>query len=314
MKSTILIAGPTASGKSAFSLMLADALNGMVINADSMQVYKDLRVLTARPSIEEEAQAPHKLYGYLDAEQVCSAADWVKVAIVEIRKAQAEGKVPIVVGGTGMYFKFLVDGVANIPAVDADIRRAVRMECEDKGSECLHGQLQDCDPSSFERLHPSDSQRICRAIEVFRSTGKSLSQWQQNNEPGPLWQDDQNGDVYKYVLSIDRESLYDRCNRRFDLMLEQGMMDEVKALKARNLDSTLPCMKSLGYPDLSRYLDSIETLEKAIENSKMQTRRFAKRQLTWFRNQFKHWDFINTQQLESQTAILLKDINKKAID
>ncbi|WND02076.1 tRNA (adenosine(37)-N6)-dimethylallyltransferase MiaA [Temperatibacter marinus] len=311
MKHTILIAGPTASGKSAFALMLAKKMNGVVINADSMQVYRDLRILTARPSQEEEAEAPHKLYGYLDASDVCSAADWTVDAIKEIRAAQARGQLPIVVGGTGMYFRFLLEGVATIPKIEPAIRESVRQECEQYGSEALHARLREIDPPLFKKLHSADSQRICRALEVWLSSGKALSEWQKKNEPGPLLSEDQEGVVHKYVLSLDRETLYDRCNLRFDLMMEQGTMNEVENLNRRGLDSNLPCMKSLGYPDLIRYLNKEVSLEVAIENSKMQTRRFSKRQLTWFRNQFSQWNFIDTQQLERESDRLIKYIIKK---
>lgn len=314
MQHSILIAGPTASGKSAFSLMLAEKLNGVVINADSMQVYRDLRILTARPSVEEEGQAPHKLYGYLDASEVCSAADWTALAIQEIRQAQKNGQVPIVVGGTGMYFRFLLEGVAEIPDIDPEIRTQVRQWCENEGSAVLHEWLKGKDPDLYTRLHPSDSQRICRAVEVYQSTGRALGDWQKNNKHGPLYQDDQKGLVHKYVLTLGRDDLYDRCNRRFDIMVQEGALDEVAALKNRHLDSKLPCMKSLGYPELSDYLSDKLSLQDAAEISKMQTRRFAKRQLTWFRNQFKHWKMLDTQYLESECDSLVKNYFKKTID
>lgn len=314
MKHSILIAGPTASGKSAFSLMLAEKLNGVVINSDSMQVYRDLRVLTARPSIEEEQSVPHKLYGYMDASEAGSAAEWRDKAIVAIREAQKQGRVPIVVGGTGMYFRFLLEGVAPIPDIDPEIRCAVRRECDVKGPETLHQHLKDYDPILFERLHATDSQRICRAVEVYRSTGKALSLWQTENDPGPLYSDDQLGMVHKYIIDIDREILYQRCNKRFDLMMTQGALEEVKNLMTRALDSTLPCLKSLGYPELIRAINGEISYEEAIETAKMQTRRFAKRQLTWFRNQFKHWTLVNPNGLEIECYRLVKHIFNKEFD
>lgn len=306
MKQSILIAGPTASGKSAFALMLAKKLDGVIINADSMQVYRDLRVLTARPSEAEELEAPHRLYGHLDASESYSAAQWTAQAIVEIRKAQQEGKMPIVIGGTGMYFRFLLEGVAVIPDIDPDIRAAVRAECDAEGAQVLHESLKTLDPAAFDRLHATDSQRVCRAVEVYRSTGKSLSDWHQDHAAGPLNDDDQQGLVDKLVIDIDRETLYDRCNQRFDLMLEGGALAEVEALMKRQLDPQLPCLKSLGYPELSRMISGKMSRSEAADESKMMTRRFAKRQMTYFRNQFKHWDFIKKGDLEKYCSNKMK--------
>jgi tRNA dimethylallyltransferase len=199
-----------------------------------------------------------------------------------------------------MYFRTLLDGMAQIPDIDPDIRKAVRLEAEKFGSEKLHLELTACDPVTAERLAPGDSQRVSRAIEVFRSSGKPISQWQEDTKPGPLDDLDKEGAVGKYVLDWPREELYRRCDLRFDLMMEEGALDEVKALLGRGLDESLPVMKSLGVPSLIEYLRGNIDFETSKEDSKTQTRRFAKRQMTWFRNQFTTWERINAQYLESE--------------
>ncbi|WP_020400059.1 tRNA (adenosine(37)-N6)-dimethylallyltransferase MiaA [Kordiimonas gwangyangensis] len=299
LKRALFIAGPTASGKSALSLRLAEDLNGVIINADSMQVYKDLRVITARPSEAEEAEAPHKLYGFLDGSEVCSAAFWAERAMEEIETAWAAGQTPIVIGGTGMYFKVLLDGIAVIPDIPDDIRRSVRNRCAAEGSEALHEELMAVDGRTATRLAPGDSQRICRALEVYLATGKPISAWQAETAPGPMKAHDEAGEVVKVVLDPPRDVLYDRCNRRFDLMMQQGALEEVQALMARELDPSLPLMRSLGVPQLIAYLRGGLPYDDAMEDAKMQTRRFAKRQLTWFRNQFGDWKRLPAQLSES---------------
>ena len=311
LKRALFIAGPTASGKSAFALKVASAYDGTIINADSMQVYKDLRVLTACPDEQEQAQAPHRLYGFLDGAEVCSAAFWAVEAMREIEAAWKQGRLPILVGGTGMYFKVLLDGIAKVPDIPDAIRSAVREECNRFGSETLHRELQESDPKTAARLAPGDSQRICRAIEVARATGIPLSEWQKNTEPGPMKSFDDSGCVEKFILSPDREELYSRCDLRFDLMLEQGAVGEVEALLARNLPAELPVMRALGVPSLAMHLSGEATIEEASEHAKMHTRRFAKRQLTWFRNQFSHWKSLNAQYSESYFDKLVTKLFKK---
>ncbi|WP_255934410.1 tRNA (adenosine(37)-N6)-dimethylallyltransferase MiaA [Kordiimonas sp. SCSIO 12610] len=302
MKQAILIAGPTASGKSALSIKLAKQYDGVVINADSMQVYRDLRIITARPSVEEEMMAPHKLYGVVDGAQAFSAMDWAKLAMNAVDEAWQDNRTPILVGGTGMYFRTLLDGMAHIPDVDPEIRTQVRAEAVEFGSAKLHAELMICDPMTAERLAQGDSQRISRAIEVYRSSGKPISEWQKETQAGPLQALDQSGNVKKVVLEWPREELYRRCDLRFDLMLEEGALEEVEALLSRNLSPVLPLMKSLGVPSLMKYLSGNISLDEAREESKTQTRRFAKRQMTWFRNQFNAWERIDAQYLESQMA------------
>lgn len=305
MKQALFIAGPTASGKSALSLRLAKDLNGVIINADSMQVYDGLRIVTACPSEEDEAAAPHRLYRFLDPAETCSAAFWAEKARAEIDEVWDKGQTPIVIGGTGMYFKVLLEGIAKIPDIDPEIRAAVRKECEKEGSAKLHAELTDYDLDAHARLFPGDSQRVSRAVEVFRSTGKALSDWQKETEPGLMQAEDEAGKILKLIINPEREILYDRCNRRFDLMIEAGALNEVAALMERNLDPSLPVMRALGVPSLIAILRDEVEKGAAIDDAKMQTRRFAKRQLTWFRNQFSTWERISAQLSESEYRKIL---------
>ncbi|MBL4836540.1 MAG: tRNA (adenosine(37)-N6)-dimethylallyltransferase MiaA [Kordiimonadaceae bacterium] len=299
MKQALFIAGPTASGKSALSLKLAAEMNGVIINADSMQVYDTLRIVTACPTAADEAAAPHKLYRFLDPSETCSAVFWATRAMAEIEAAWAADQMPIVIGGTGMYFKVLLEGIAEIPDIDTDIRAEVRRTCEEAGSASLHGDLALYDPATAERLSPNDSQRVCRAVEVYRSTGKTLTGWHAETAPGLMQAADEAGLIEKMVLSPDRDIVYDRCNRRFDHMIADGALEEVEALMLRGLPDTLPAMRALGVPSLMAFLRDEVTLEEAAEESKTQTRRFAKRQLTWFRNQFAGWSRVSAQHSES---------------
>jgi len=309
LKQALFIAGPTASGKSALSLRLAKDLNGVIINADSMQVYKGLRIVTACPSKEDEAAAPHRLYRFLDPSETCSAAFWAAKAKAEIDTAWERGQTPIVIGGTGMYFKVLLEGIAKVPEIDPKIRADVRLECNEAGSEVLHKELSGYDPAAAARLSPGDSQRICRAVEVFRSTGKALSDWHKETGPGLMQAADAAGQIVKLILNPDRETLYERCNLRFDMMLEEGALEEVRNLMSKDLDPSLPAMRALGVPSLVNIIKGEQKPEAAIEDAKMQTRRFAKRQLTWFRNQFSAWERISAQLSESEyQKILSKNI------
>lgn len=305
MNKALFIAGPTASGKSALSLRLAKDLNGVIINADSMQVYAGLRTLTACPSVADEALVPHRLYRFIDPAETCSAAYWAEKAMAEINAAWAEGKTPIVIGGTGMYFKVLLEGIAKIPDIDTNIRTEVRRICAEDGCAALHAELSAYDPKTADRLPVGDSQRISRAVEVYRSTGVPLSEWHQNSAPGLMQAADEAGQVTKLVIELDRETLYERCDRRFDLMLEDGALDEVRNLMSRHLDPALPLMRALGVPSLIALIGGEQAPNAAIEDAKMQTRRFAKRQLTWFRNQFSTWERLFAQYSESDYGKLL---------
>ena len=282
--SAILIAGPTASGKSAAALKLAAMRNGEIVNADAMQVYADLRVLTARPSPQEERQEPHHLYGVIDGAQACSAGIWAEMASRASDEIQARGKVPIFVGGTGLYMKTLEEGLSPIPDVPSTIREAAAARREALGASAFRAEVISRDPA-MSRLPEGDRQRLLRAWEVFESTGRALSAWQAEPRQPVL-----HGLLERWLILPEREELYDRCNQRFDQMLEQGALEEVRGLMNKKLDPTLPLMKSLGVPELSAHLSGLITLEDAQERAKQNTRRFAKRQLTWFKNQTPDWD------------------------
>ncbi len=307
----ILIAGPTASGKSALAIRLANDLSGVIINADSMQVYSDLHIITARPDADEEKLAPHRLYGTIDGAEACSAADWAGMAMAEIERAWEKGLIPILVGGTGLYFKALLEGIVTIPPIEAAIRQKVRADVSKFGPQAMHAKLKELDVKAYERLEPADSQRISRAMEVVLSTGRALSDWQDDPQEGPLSKLDDEGHIAKIIIDIDRKTLYERCEHRLDIMIEVGALDEIATLRKRDLDPSLPIMKALGVPSLGDYLQGNMTLEEALIAAKTQTRQFSKRQLTWFRNQFASWHRVSAQLSESEYGVLLYFLNKK---
>jgi tRNA dimethylallyltransferase len=285
---TILIAGPTASGKSALALSLAERLRGTIINADSMQVYRDLRIITARPSPADEARVPHRLYGHVDAAENYSVGRWCQDARAMINAARDEGRMPILVGGTGLYFKALTQGLAAVPPTPPEIRAAVRARCDRHGVSALYAELARRDPAMAARLRPGDRMRIARALEVLDATGRSLANWQQSGMPAILEADQ----ALKVFLVPDREKLHRRIDDRFDAMLAAGALDEVTALAARHLDPMLPAMKAHGVPWLIRHLAGEITLAEAAEAAKRDTRRYTKRQLTWFRHQMPGWLWV----------------------
>ena len=284
----VLIAGPTASGKSALALALAEASGGIVINTDSMQVYRELRVLTARPTSDEEARAPHRLYGYCDAAVNCSAGSWVADAAVALNEARTAGKLPIFIGGTGLYFKALTRGLSAVPPIPAEVRDDVRARMERDGVEALLAELMRRDPVSAEKLKPRDSARVARALEVIEATGRALPDWHRENLP-PLLEPD---GVQAIFLAPDRKDVYARIDARFETMLENGALEEVAALAARKLDPMLPAMKAHGVPALVRYLEGEITRDRAVEIGQLDTRHYAKRQFTWFRHQLPEFEWI----------------------
>lgn len=294
-KPVLVIAGPTASGKSGLALRVAEDLNGVVINADSMQVYSDLRVLTARPSADDEGRAPHKLYGTLDGAEACTAAAWAARAAEEITNARNNNQVPIVVGGTGLYIKALIEGLSDIPEVPLEVRQTARRLRLEQGNEALYDSLKEKDPEGAARLKPKDRQRVLRAWEVLEATGTPLHVWQEKSQPKPLV----DGTFHTILFQPEREALYAACNGRFDRMLEAGALDEVEALVARNLDPALPVMKALGVPDLAAFLKGDVSREEAVTKAQQRTRNYAKRQTTWFRGQFNASETINAQYSES---------------
>ncbi len=276
----ILIGGPTASGKSALALAIAEEFAGTVINADSMQVYRDLAILTARPGPAEEARAPHRLYGVLDAADACSAARWRSLAEGEIATAAARGSLPVVVGGTGLYFRALINGLAEIPPIPAAIRAEARRLHQRLGGAGFRACLAARDPAGAARLAAGDTQRLLRAYEVMAATGRPLGDWQQDQAAGP-----RHAKIATLVLMPPRPSLYAACEARFAAMAAGGGLDEVRALLARRLDPGLPAMKAVGVPELARYLAGAIPLDAAIHLGQQATRRYAKRQVTWIRHQ-----------------------------
>jgi tRNA dimethylallyltransferase len=284
----VLIAGPTASGKSALALELAERTGGVVINTDSMQVYRDLRIITARPTPQEEARVPHRLYGHVDAAVNCSAGHWVSDAAAALAEARAQNRLPIFAGGSGLYFKALTRGLSAVPPVAAAIRDSVRARLERNGVEALHAELGQRDPASAERLKPRDRARIARALEVIEATGRSLTDWHRDGLPPLLPQ----GAFRAVFLAPERDALYARIDARFDAMLRAGALEEVAKLGARHLDPLLPAMKAHGVPALLRHFNEEIALEQAAEIGRADTRHYAKRQFTWFRHQLPEFEWV----------------------
>jgi len=283
---TILIAGPTASGKSALALGLAGEIGGTIVNADSMQVYGDLRVITARPTEEEEARVPHRLYGHVDAAENYSVGRWLADVRSVLDEVRAARRVPVLVGGTGLYFKALTQGLSSVPPVPEDIRADVRARMEAEGPAALHAELLRRDPST--QLEPGDRTRIARALEVLEATGRPLAQWHREGLP-PLLDP---ALAVKVFLAPERPELRRRIDARFDSMVAAGALEEVRALAARKLDPLLPAMKAHGVPWLIRHLAGEISLQEASEGAKSDTRRYTKRQFTWVRHQLPDWTWM----------------------
>jgi tRNA dimethylallyltransferase len=287
----VLIAGPTASGKSALALALAERHGGTVINTDSMQVYRDLRIITARPTPEEEARVPHRLYGHVEASVNFSAGAWVADAASVLAEAGAQNRLPIFIGGSGLYFKALTRGLSAVPPIPAEIRDDLRMRLDRDGVEALHVELARRDPISAERLKPRDRTRIARALEVVAATGRSLTDWHREGLL-PLLPP---GAFRALFLAPDRDALYARIDARFDAMLKAGALEEVARLAARGLDPLLPAMKAHGVPALIRHLEGELTLEEAAAIGRADTRHYAKRQFTWFRHQLPDFEWMTPE-------------------
>ncbi len=294
-KPVALIAGPTASGKSELAVLLALALEkqgrrGVVVNADSAQVYAELRILSARPTAEEMRGIEHRLFGAWDGGTSCSAADWAAAARLEIENLHADGAIPILCGGSGLYIRTLLEGIAPIPGISAHVRDEVRgLSTEDAYAALLQE-----DAGRAAQLNPGDSQRIARALEVVRSTGKSLD----------VWQDEKTGgigetiELHPLILLPQREWLYQRCDKRFELMLERGAIAEVEALLARNLSPELPVMRAIGVQEITAMLRGEMTRDEAVAAGQQATRNYAKRQYTWFRRQPpEDWEMIETNNI-----------------
>jgi len=277
----ILITGPTASGKSALALRLARERDGVVINADSMQVYDTLRVLTARPSEDEMEGVPHLLYGHVPASSLYSTGEWLRDISALLSDLHAQRRFPVIVGGTGLYFKALTGGLSDMPNIPEDIRDRLRARLVEEGAAVLHAELAGRDPAMADTLKPGDGQRIVRALEVLEATGKSIRDFQQAR--GPMIVDPDR--AQKFVVLPERPVLHDRINRRFEAMMESGAVEEVRALLALNLAPDATAMKAIGVTQIADMLAGRMGEAEVIEKSAAATRQYAKRQMTWFRNQ-----------------------------
>jgi tRNA dimethylallyltransferase len=300
----ILIAGPTASGKSALALALAEKLGGAIVNADSMQVYRDLRIITARPTVEEEQRVPHRLYGHVDAAENFSVGRWCTEAAAALAAIGRDGTPAIVVGGTGLYFAALTRGLAAVPPIPPQIRDEVRARLARDGVAALHAELASRDPAAAARLMPGDRARVTRALEVVLATGRSLLQWHDDNMPAGV----NAALAAKIFLMPGRDTLLRRIDARFDAMMAAGALEEVRALAARRLDANLPAMKAHGVPWLIRHLKGELSLAEAVEGGKRDTRQYTKRQATWFRNRLADFVWVEPDRalgaIESQLQAL----------
>jgi len=300
----VLIAGPTASGKSALALKLARDFGGAVINADSMQVYRELPVLSARPDEAEQKLAPHYLYGFVSALEPFSVAKWLEAAASALAECRAKELPPFVVGGTGLYFAALTEGLSPIPELHASIRVEARRRLAEIGNERFHAELALRDPVMGERLAPGDGQRLVRAWEVIEATGQSLAEWQQLKGTPVL-----SGSSARFVLKPDRAWLQARIATRFEAMIDAGALDEVRALKAQGLNNDWPAGRALGVPQLSAFLDGRLSLEQAKADAIAETRRYAKRQTTWFRHQMPDWTVVERSEPGEIAEAVARDLD-----
>lgn len=286
MKRVICIAGPTASGKSAWAVDVAKEVDGEIINADSMQVYADLQILSARPTEGEMASIPHHMFGHIDGALRYSAGQWAREVMPVINEVKSRGKTPILVGGTGLYFRALTVGLAEVPPPNAEALSQTQALLE-AGIEILRAKAQELDPTAAARVLGDDPQRLYRIVSVALGTEKPLSVWQAETHPILKDQDWQGA-----ILLPERAPLYDKINRRFDMMMDMGGMDEIRGVADRNLTADLPMMKAIGLPPLLTHLRGDLSLEEALFQAKRDTRRFAKRQFTWFRGNNAGWDCV----------------------
>ena len=289
-RDAILITGPTASGKSALAVRLAAEHGGVVINADSMQVYDTLNILTARPQPADMAGIEHRLYGHVPAGAAYSTGDWLREATTVVAELREREKLPVFVGGTGLYFRALTGGLSDMPAIPEEVRERMRGRLADEGAEALHRELTRRDPETAARLMPGDGQRIVRALEVLEATGRSIGFFQSATGPAVIAPER----AEKIVVLPDRAALAARIDRRFGQMLETGAVEEVKALLALNLPSAMPVMKAIGVPQIAAMLAGEMSAAEVIERGAAATRQYAKRQMTWFRNQLdESWQRID---------------------
>jgi len=284
-KGAVLICGPTASGKSALALELAQEFGGVIVNADSMQVYAELRIITNRPTRADEASAPHRLYGFRRAREPYSTALWLVDVRAALDEAGREGRLPIIVGGTGLYFKALTEGLSDIPDIPDEVRARYRLLAQTEPPQALHAELARRDPLTAARLRPTDPQRVVRALEVLEATGRPLAEWQATKQPPllPL------ANAFPLTMNVDRAELYRRCDARFDAMVAEGAIEEAQAVGALGLDASLPAMRAVGLPPLIAYSRGEIAFEEAAERARTNTRNYAKRQITWINSNFETW-------------------------
>ena len=279
----VLIAGPTASGKSAAALEIAEMYGGTIVNADSMQVYPVLRILTARPGADDLARVPHRLYGHASLTEAYSVAEWLADMRIVLDELAANDSMPVITGGTGLYFHALIKGLANIPDIPDEVRSRLRRRLKEEGAQALYAELTDCDPGSAATLRPTDSQRVCRALEVFQATGRSIGEFQAETHTRPPLVA---VNVKKILIMPERNILRNRIDSRFDAMVAAGALDEVRELDRHPVPADHPVLKAIGVNQLKQFISGDISLQMAIEKSKTQTRQYAKRQSTWFRNRF----------------------------
>jgi tRNA dimethylallyltransferase len=291
------------------ALALATKLRGVIINADSMQVYHDLRIITARPAPDEEKRVPHRLYGHVDAAENYSVGRWFGEAAAALTDALGQGQPAIVTGGTGLYFSTLTRGIATVPPIAAEIRREVRGRLAAEGVAALHAELTRRDPTTAARLKPGDRARITRALEVVLATGRSLTEWHEDNTPARV---DLAGAV-KVFLMPNRDELGLRIDARFEAMMAAGALEEVRALAARNLDPNLPAMKAHGVPWLIRHLKGEIAMAEAVAQAKRDTRRYTKRQATWFRNQLPQFEWVEPQDAAAAIEAQLRQLTSSKV-
>ena len=302
MPPILAIAGPTASGKSGFALQIAHAIDGEIINADAVQIYEPLQILSARPTQMQMQNIPHHLYGFLSGEKRYSAGAWLRAVTPIILQILARGKVPIITGGTGLYFKALTEGLADIPPISPEVEQRVTAVLHEYGPSHLRDLCQSCDPIATSRVIGDNPHRLMRILAVFWQTGQALSHLQKVTRPiiPPRF-------ITCCVLMPERDVLYQRINMRYTAMIEQGAIDEAKALLAQGFPPSLPVMKAIGLPPLLRYLNAEITRDEALAQGQQDTRRFAKRQMTWFRNQTRDWPKLHNSAERVQFIEMISD-------
>jgi len=299
----LLIAGPTASGKSAVALSLAERFNGVVVNADSMQVYAEIPILSARPKPEDEARAPHRLYGHVQVTERYSAGRYQREVAPILQDCRASGRLAIITGGTGLYFSALEEGLSPIPPIPADIKRAVTERFDEIGANAFFAEFAQEDPRTASQLRSKDRQRILRAAEVFRATGLSLAAWQEKSGASVL----ADLRVARFVVSPPRAVLHQRIGARFGAMMKAGALDEARALLG--LDPLLPAAKALGVPQLQKHLAGLSDLSTAVEEAEAATRQYAKRQMTWARTRMRTWNWVEDEELRNIIACIIISMN-----